>query len=349
MHLIPSNKEEWQNLVPALFKAYVALAYIIWKCSSLYVFGESSSFSPTSAVMGGYLLSIVVLAFLAGIQIGKKQTREAVRTIIFIALSFALLLISFHAGSILNGLVILANILINFSVLCYMLNVRRSQKMMALTFWIWGCLINVIRDVGLLLCNYWLPPLGNNVSNMRRTDFWGLLYNFPITSFVEFYWLGFLLSGVLYVAGVILVIQKLRAIEQFKLSSNTAMFVALGFLAAMILMAISFMFLGHAEFLPAIVINSAIFYFCFNGYQQFKSKAFVFLSIAAILTTVRVGGLVVLDWYHNEIHNGGIYNIEQWLLELMLLGGVVAIVFWGTGIVLAIKSVTFRPRQPKIV
>jgi hypothetical protein len=165
---------------------------------------------------------------------------------------------------------------------------------------------------------------------------------------VEFYWLGYLLAGVLYVAGVILVIQKLRAKEQFIPSPNTAMFVALGFLASMILMAISFMRLGYAELLPAIVINSAVLYFCFVGYRQFKSNAFVFMALAAILTVSRIMGLNLLNWYHNQIQDGTIYTIEQWLVELMLLGSILGIVFWGAGIVLVIQRISSRTGQPEI-
>ena len=189
------------------------------------------------------------------------------------------------------------------------------------------------------MCNYFLPPLGNNVGNIRRTDFWGLLYNFPITSFIEFYWLGYLLAGVLGIAGVVLTIQKQRAKEKFNPSPNTAMYVALGFLAAMILMAISSMRLGHAEFLPAVAINLALLYACLIGYRQFKSIAFVFLGVAAILTMARSVGLVSMDWYHNRIHDGGIYTMEQWLLELLLLGGITATLCWGAGIVSLVRGI----------
>ncbi len=339
MHLIPTNKKEWQNSGSSLFKAYVAMAYILWKMSSLYISQERSPFAPPFAVTAGYILSIVVLSFVAGIQKGRKQNQAAMRTLLFIVIGVVFLSISFQAGFVLNRIAFLAEVLVNGFVLCYVLNARRFGKVRALTLWIWACSISLIREPGLMLCNYLLPPLGNNVSNIRRTDFWGLMYNFPITSFIEFYWLGYLLAGVLCVAGVVLTIQKLRAKEEFNPSPNTAMFVALGFLASMILMAVSFMRLGHAELLPAAVINSALLYFCFVGYQQFRSSAFVYLAIAAILTIVRTIGLVSMDWYHNSIHNGGIYTTEQWLLELLLLGSIMAAIFWGAGIVSLVRGI----------
>jgi predicted tellurium resistance membrane protein TerC len=343
MHLIARKKEGWQNLVPTLCKAYLVMAYIVWKMSSLYVSQERSPFTPPSAVTGGYILSIVVLSFVAGIQKGRRQNAAAMRTLLFIAIGVVFLSMSFQAGFVLNRIAFVADVLVNGLVLCYVLNARRSEKMRALTLWIWGSSISLVREPGLMICNYFLPPLGNNVSNIRRTDFWGLLYNFPITSFIEFYWLGYLLAGVLCIAGVVLTIQKLRAKEEFNPSPNTAMNVALGFLAAMILMAISFMRLGHAEFLPAVAINSAMLYACFVGYRQFKSNAFVFLGLAAILTMARSVGLVSTDWYHNSIHNGGIYTIEQWLLELLLLGSIMATIFWGAGIVSLVRSI--RPAR----
>jgi hypothetical protein len=346
MHLIPANKNEWQALVPGLFKAYVVSAYIVWKFISQFISGENSPFAPPSTIMVGYFLSIVVLSFVAGNQVGKKQNQAAIRTIVFIAIGFAFVLVSFQAASILNRIVLIANILANCLVLFYAINARRRQKMRTLTFWIWASSISLIREPGLFICNYILPPLGNNTTNIGRTDFWGMLYNFPITSFLDFYWLGYLLAGVLYVAGILLTIQKLQSKEPFNPSPNTAMYVALGFLASMILMGISFMCLGRAEFLPTIAINAAVLYFCFLGYRQIKLKAFIFWGLAAILSMVRIIGLDMFDWYHNSIHNGGIYTIEQWLIELLLLGGTIAIVFWSTGVILLIRSVSNQQGQP---
>jgi len=342
MHLIPNKKDEWENLVPTLFKAYILTAYVVWKLSSLYISGEGSPFMPPFAVTIGYVLSIAVLSFVAGLQKGRRQNEAAMRTLVFIVIGGVFLSIGFQAGSILRQIAFFADVLINGFVLCYALNTRRSQKMRALTFWIWGCSINVIREIGYLLCNYWSPPLGNNLSNVGRTDFWGLLYNFPMSSFVEFYWLSYPLAGVLYVAGVILVIQELRSNEPFVPSPNTAMFVALGILASMILMAISFMRLGYAELLPTLVINSAALYFCFVGYRQFKSKAFIFLALAAILTAGRMVGLNLLNGYHNRLHDGTIYSMEQWLVELMMLGSILAIVCWGAGIIFFIQRTSSR-------
>ena len=100
MRLIPTKKEDWQNLVSALFKAYVVTAYIIWKLSSIYISGEGSPFMPPFAVTSGYILSIVVLSFVAGVQKGRKQNEAAVRTLVFIVIGVVFLSISFQAGSI---------------------------------------------------------------------------------------------------------------------------------------------------------------------------------------------------------------------------------------------------------
>jgi hypothetical protein len=266
-------------------------AYIVWKFSSLYISGENSPFSPPFALAAGYMLSIIVLSFKAGIQIGRKQNEAAVRTLVFLVIGVVFLSINFQAGPILKQITFFADVLINTSVLCFALNARRSQKKRALTFWIWGCSINLIREIGMVLCNYWTPPLGNIQSNFGRTDFWGLFYSFPSSSFMEIYWLGYLLTGVLYVAGVILIIQEQRAKDQFSLSPNTAMFVAFGFLASMILMGISFLRLEHAELLPALAINGVVIYFCFGGFRHLKSKAFVLLASAAILAVARIVGV----------------------------------------------------------
>jgi len=325
-----------------LFKAYVVAAYIVWKLSSLYISEENSPFAPPVAVAAGYVLSIIVLSFVAGIRMGRKQNKAAVRTLVFVVIGVVFLSISFQAVSILRQITFLADVLINGLVLCYALSVRRSQKTRALTYWIWGCLINLIREIGLGLCNYWTPPLGNVENNLGRTDFWGLFYSFPSSSFMEIYWLGYLMSGVLYVSGIILIIQEQRAKDQFSLSPNTAMFVALGFLASMILMGISFLRLEHAELLPALAINGVVIYFCFGGFRHLKSKAFVLLASAAILAVARIVGVYLLDWYHNRVHNGGIATAEQWLLELLLLGSIVAIVFWGAGIIFIIQRIRIQ-------
>jgi hypothetical protein len=245
---------------------------------------------------------------------------------------------------ILNQAAFLAAILFNGLVLCYALNTRRHHKIRALTFWIWGCSINLIREIGLVLCNYWTPPMGNIESNFGRTDFWGLFYTFPLSSFMQFYWLGLLLAGALYVAGVILAIQQLRAGGRFSLSPNTAMFVALGFLVLMILMGVSFMRLDHAEILPALAVNLTVLCVCVAGYRQVKFKVAVFLILAAVLTVARNMVVYWQDRQHNLIHYGTIYTVEQWLMGLVLLGSIAATVFWGAGMVLIIRR--FADREP---
>lgn len=146
MHLIPASKDEWKVFVPGLFKAYIISAYIIWKFSSLYISGDNSSFAPPSAIMGGYILSIVVLSFVAGIQVGKKENKAAIRTVVFIAVGLVFLSVSFRAVSMLNQVVFTANVLTNCLVLLYAIKTRRIQKMRALTFWIWASSINLIRE-----------------------------------------------------------------------------------------------------------------------------------------------------------------------------------------------------------
>jgi hypothetical protein len=337
MHLIPKNQEDWRNFLPALCKGYVVLAYAIWKAISIYISGDNSPFTPPVAITVGYVFSIVILSFVAGKQVGQKQTRAAVRTFIFITIGGAFWLMNFPGSLAFGEVTFCGGLLVNGFIICYGLNARRFQKTRALTFWIWGSAINIVREIGLVICNYWTPPLGN-AGYVGRTDFWGLMYYFPMSSFLEFYWLGFLLAGVLYVAGIVLSLQKLQSEKEFIPSPNTAMFVALGFLASMILMAISFMRLQHVELLPTLVINLATFYFCYIGYRQFKTKSFIFLALAAMLTILKIIGLDCLDWYHNSIHNGGIYTFEQWLIELMLMGSVLAIVFLGTGIFFLVRQ-----------
>ena len=252
-------------------------------------------------------------------------------------------------SSIMNQATFLADVLFNCLIIYYALNTRRVQRIRALTFWIWGCSINLIREIGLVLCNYWPQPLGNNENNVFRNSFWGLLYNFPMGSFVEFYWLGYLLTGVLYVAGVILAIQKLRAKEQFNPSPNTAMFVALGFLALLILMAISLARFESTGLLPTIAVNAVLLYFCLGGYRQFKSKAFICLASAAILTIARTIGIEGLNRYHNGLHDGTIYTFEQWIVELLQIGSILAIILLGAGIIFVVQSISSKSGQPEIV
>lgn len=349
MHLIPTKKEEWQNLVPALFKAYIVTAYIIWKLSSLYISGEGSPFMPPFGVIAGYILSIVVLSFVAGVQKGRKQNEAALRTLVFIVIGVVFLSIGFQAGSILTQTAFLADVLMNGLVLCFALNTRRFQKMRALTFWIWGCAINLIRELGLLIFNYWSQQSGNYENSVFHKSFWGLLYNFPTGSFAEFYWLGSLLTGVLYVAGVILAIQNLRAKDQFSPSPNTAMFVALGFLASMILMAISLARFESTGLLPTIAVNAVLLYFCLGGYRQFKSKAFICLVSAAILTIARTIGIEGLNRYHNWLHDGTIYTFEQWIVGLLQIGSILAIILLGVGIIFVVQSISSKSGQPEIV
>ena len=337
VHMTPSisaKTVDWKRLATFFFKSYIIVAFAIWKLNSIFVSGDKSPFEPPFPIIAGYLLCVVVLSCVAGFQIGQKQNNAALRTFIFIAIGLVFLSISFESRQIFRLIAFFADILINGFMVIYLLCIRRSRNWRSLTFWIWACSINLAREIGLLFCNYWLPPFGNNMSTINRKDFWGLMYNFPVNNgFMEFYWLGYLLAGVLSVAGIALAVQKFRFKEKFNPSPNTAMLVALGFTVCMVLAAISIMRLNHAEFLPTIAINATAIYFCFTGYWRFKSTAFILFAIAAILTTLRIVGLVSLDWYHNSIHNGGIATVEQWFVELLLMSSVVAIICWSAGII----------------
>jgi hypothetical protein len=207
----------------------------------------------------------------------------------------------------------------------------------------------LIRELGLLICNYWSQQSGNYENTVFHKSFWGLLYNFPTGSFAEFYWLGSLLTGVLYVAGVILAIQKLRAKDQFNPSPNTAMFVALGLLASMILMAISLARFESTGLLPTIAVNAVLLYFCLGGYRQFKSKAFICLASAAILTISRTIGIEGLNRYHNWLHDGTIYTFEQWIVGLLQIGSILAIILLGVGIIFIVQSISPKSGQSEIV
>lgn len=113
----------------------------------------------------------------------------------------------------------------------------------------------------------------------------------------------------------------------------------------MSLMGISFMHLGHAEILPALAVCLTIVGVCVTGYRQIKFKVAVLLILAAVFIPARDLIIYSLDKHHNQIHDGTIYTAEQWRLELLLVGSIMATISWGTGMVFLVRHFRMRLRK----
>jgi len=331
MHLTPTNTDEWKEIPLSLLKIYVVLAYIVWEICDCYItgLGFSAGWNTVhSSITLGYVFSVVVLSLTAGVQYGRKKNRAASQT-----LAFALIGASFLFVDTVNlqnlGLWLWAiprlDILINVAVLCCALIVRFRIKTRALTFFIWGCAINLVRETGIYYCEYPSWDIANSA------PFWRSVHDFPGGSFLEFYWIGYIVAGVLFASGIILSIRQMQAKGMSKVSPNTAMYVALAILFLMIGMTISLSFFGHPEFLPTMIISGFVIYFSFKAYRQQRAALFIFLFLSGILTISQVAGL---DLYQKWYFPPG--EFESWLFDLLSIAGAIAGGLWAAGIILII-------------
>src|SRR5277367_4105376 len=99
MHLFPRKKDEWPGFGLFLCKVYIAFGFAIWKLCNFYIDGDSELFatfnsSNLALVIGsGYIVSILILLFYAGVQIGSGRRKNAVQLFLFVGLGILFLLL----------------------------------------------------------------------------------------------------------------------------------------------------------------------------------------------------------------------------------------------------------------
>ena len=329
MRLIPTKAGEWTSILLCLLKIYVVSAYIVRDICFFCVWGaeDLSIFSPT-VMATGYVLCIIGLSFAAVIQYKRKKHEGAFLTFLFILIGLAFLHLSFQGTSDWDWMIPGVDIWANGWIVCCCFVARRHFKTRAFTCWIWASSINLICEIGIQFCAY---PSWHVVSD---DSFWRLVHDYPLGNFLEFYWMGYITAGALYVSGLILAIQQMHAKDLVKPSLNTSMFVALGTLVLMIGLAISISVFRHPEFLPAAAVNGVVCLVSLNACRRQTPAAFLCLALASALTIARTAGL---DLHQNW--RVPPQDFEQWLFEILMSVGFMTTVFWYGGMVLIIQRI----------
>jgi hypothetical protein len=344
MPLDSAQMEKWKNWVLAALKFFILLGFPLWKLCNLYISGNGSSYIPSSLVMTGYdspyipssflttgyLLCLTGLVFFAGMQYGRRQHREALQSLIFFLLGAVFLLVTFEGIPLLEGAIPVTEIVVNGLVFSVALLARRRFKARALTFWIWACVINIAREVGLSFCKF------PNWYQASQSRFWQIVNDFPPGDLMDFYWISGFVSSALYVAGIILVIRQLQAKETVRPSPNTAMLVALGVLVLIIELAVSLFKFGKPDFLPVITINLVVILVAVLAIPKYQ-PAFLCLALAGMFNIGRTFGL---DFYHGWSYPPS--GFGQGLLESLLTISITASALWATATILIIRRAFVR-------
>jgi hypothetical protein len=329
MQLDYSPKEKFKEWTLAAFKIYVVLGFVVWKLLNLYISGNDTSiiFIPSSTVAAGYVICLVFWTFTTGVQYGQGEHKKALHSAIFVLLGAIFLWVTFESIPLSEWTIPWVEIATNLTIFGAALIARRRFKARALTFWIWASSLNIIRELGMKVFN------SLNRYRSPGSPFFHQVSGFPPGAFMEAYWIGGLVSSVLFVAGIILSVRQLRAKETVNPSPNTAMFVALAVMASIAGLPASRSLFQITDFLPVMAINLVLFCACIWGISKYQS-AFLCLALAVLFT---VGRTVGLDFYSHWSFPP--HGFDQWFLEFLSALGIVAGVLRVTAIILIIRQI----------
>jgi hypothetical protein len=150
---------------------------------------------------------------------------------------------------------------------------------------------------------------------------------------LELYWLGHIVSSVLIAAGMILLVRQSGPEGSRPLSINTAKYVAVGVLFMLIGLRPSLDYSGSPGFVTTCVVNAVMLGYALSGCRGPKSLCFALWAWAsgvALLLTVGSQFHPILGYPQSEL--------DQVILELMVLGGLVAGILWVVGLMLALRQ-----------
>lgn len=326
-----------------LVKIYVAVAFAVWKLSCLYIDGDdglSLNFmsSPWSVAVGaGCVVGVSILLAHAILKFKSKQHRGLTSSLIFAVLGVLALTLGSGISSLtVSSVGSVAGLGMNALMLYYSFKGRRYFKNRAFVFWVWGFLINLIREIGM---KYYIVA---NTPAFAGGDnpgwFWNLVQDFGMSAthaewLLEFYWLGHIVSGVLIAAGLILLVRQPGAAVSQSLSTNTAKNVALGVLLMLISIYPSLNYFGSPGFVSTCAVNAVMLVFSLSACRRSRKLCFVFWAWASGITLLLAVG--------SQFHRNWGYpprGSDPVILELMVLGGLVVGILWVIGLMLALRQ-----------
>jgi len=328
-----------------LIKFYIAVAFIVWKLSCLYIQGDaglSSNFGASFwslAVGWGYAIGVVILLSHAFLKLRSKQYQGLAASLIFTG--FGLLFLVLGTGIphlTVSSVGSIAGLGMNALMLYYSFKGLRHFKTRAFTLWVWGYAINLIGEIGMkffITANTPAMVAGGNPG-----WFWNLVQDFGLSALhaewlLEFYWLGHIVSGVLIAAGLILLVRQAGSKDSQPLSTNTAKYVAMGVLLMLVGIYPSLAYFGSPGLVSTCVVNVVILWFSLSARRQSKGFCFTLWACASGVTlALTVGGQFHRNWGYPP---GWFDSI---ILEMMVLGGLIAGILWIVGLILALRQMS---------
>jgi len=328
-----------------LIKFYIAVAFVVWKQSCLYIQGDaglSSNFGASFwslAVGWGYAFGVTVLLGHAFLQLKSKQYQGLTSSLIFAG--FGLLFLVLGTGIprlTVSSVGSMAGLGMNALMLYYSFKGLRHFKARAFTLWVWGYSINLIGEIGMKF--YVAANTPAMMGGGNPGWFWNLVQDFGLSALhaewlLEFYWLGHIVSGVLIAAGLILLVRQAKTEDSRPLSTDTAKYVAMGVLLMLIGIYPSLACFGSPGFVTTCVANIVILCFSLSVCRRPRCLCFALWAWASGVTlALTVGGQFHRNWGYPP---GWFDSV---ILELMVLGGLIAGILWVVGLMLALRQLT---------
>jgi hypothetical protein len=349
-----------------LVKMYIATALVVWKSIGFYIAGDDgliSNFNAStwSLALGvGYVLGVVILLCHAIVQFRLKQYQGVTQTLIFAGLGLLFSLLGMDLPSLtvsfLGSLTILG---LNGAMLYYSFKGLRCFKNRAFAYWLWGYSINLVSEIGTKCYTEAARHVAWNIGhagwfqNLAQdfvwsttppdkcrviSSFWNLSQDFYWSAensewLLEFYWLGHIVSSVLVVAGLILLVRQSGLGLSRTLSINTAKYVAFGVLFMLVGLYFSLVCFGSPGLVTTCIVNVVMLGYSLSACRRPKGLSFAFWAWAS--------GIALLLTVGSQIHPISVFPprlSDQIILELSVLGGLVAAILWVVGLVMALQQ-----------
>jgi hypothetical protein len=337
-----------------LVKIYIATALLVWKVIGFLIAGAegfSSAFSasPMSlAIGGGYVLAVGILLAHAFLQFKRRQYQGITGTLVFAGLGMLFLMLgadlSFDSVSFIGSLIGLGMIGLTAY---YSWKGMRYFKSRAFLYWFWGYLITLAAEIGMRF-GYAAGPLPPGAVE-HAGWFWNLVQNAGLSSlhaewFLELYWLGQIVAGVLIAAGMILLVRQSGPEGSQPLSVNTARYVALGVLFMLLGIYPSLAFFESPGFVTTCVVNAVMLWYALSACRRPNGTCFALWAWAAGVTLL----LTVSSLFHRawEYPPRG---SDLMILKLTVMGGLVAGFLRVSGLMVALRQppAAKLPDEPK--
>lgn len=331
-----------------LVKIYIATALVVWKAVGFYIAGTEGLFSPFSAsplslaIGGGYVFAVGILVAHAFRQFRRRQYLGITGTLLFSGLGLLFLVLgadlSFDSVSFVGSMVGLGMIGLTSY---YSWKGLRFFKSRAFLYWSWGYSITLACEFGMTFGYAAGTPAPGAVGHAGW--FWNLaqnagLHNLHGEWFLELYWLGQIVAGVLIAAGMILLVRQSGPEGSQPLPVNTARYVALGVLFMLLGVYPSLAFFESPGFVTTCAVNAVMLRYALPARRRLHGTCFELWAWAS--------GVTLLLTVGSQFHRAWEYpprGADLMILKLTVMGGLVAGFLRVAGLMVALR----QPRAAK--